>query len=172
MAVQTGDIAPDFEQDTINGSIRFHEWMGRSWCILFSQPSSGEQAGAESVSEFAQMARLKPELNRRGVKVVGLSVHSAPEQDGQDDAGWTINFPVIADTDRSVSTLYGLGEAGGEAVQCRLFLIDPDKRVRLVRTYDDEDARDFSEMLHAVDGLRVADGQASGAVRLNRGGVQ
>ena len=77
MAVQLGDIAPDFEQDTINGSIRFHEWMGRSWCILFSQPSASEPAKAEETDEFAQMARLKPEWNRRGVKVVGLSVHSS-----------------------------------------------------------------------------------------------
>ena len=161
MAVQLGDIAPDFEQDTINGSIRFHEWMGRSWCILFSQPSASEPAKAEETDEFAQMARLKPEWNRRGVKVVGLSVHSSDGHDGHDHRGWTINFPVIADTDRTVSTLYGMSGARQDEIQCRVFLIDPDKRVRLIQTYDDDRARDFTEMLRAVDRLRRDGGDAT-----------
>ncbi len=148
MGIQTGDIAPDFEQDTLNGSIRFHEWMGRSWCVLFSQPG---QTG----SELAQMARLKPEWNRRGVKVVGLAVDQVEMGDGFDQDGWALNFPVIADADRSVSSLYG-------AATRSVYVIDPDKKVRLVRTYPSGTACDFNEMLSLVDSLQLGDALLGG----------
>ena len=164
MTVRQGDIAPDFEQDTLNGSIRFHEWMGRSWCILFSQPSDAAPAGATGASPLAQMARLKPEWNRRGVKVVGLSVppssgNDGPGSDGNDGDGWALNFPVVTDADRSVSTLYGMNDADGETIRRRVYVIDPDKRVRLVRSYREDSGRDFTEMLRVLDGMRLADGE-------------
>jgi alkyl hydroperoxide reductase subunit AhpC len=164
VTVQLGDIAPDFEQDTLNGSIRFHEWMGRSWCILFSQPSESTKTGITGASPLAQMARLKPEWNRRGVKVVGLSVPPSPGNDGagndgHDVDGWTLNFPVVSDADRMVSTLYGMSDAAGETIERRVYVIDPDKRVRLVRTYREDCGRDFTEMLQVVDGMRLADGK-------------
>ena len=161
MTVRQGDTAPDFEQDTLNGSIRFHEWMGRSWCILFSQPSDAARTGITGASPLAQMARLKPEWNRRGVKVVGLSVPPSPCNDGHDLDGWALNFPVVTDADRSVSTLYGMSDASGKTIERRVYVIDPDKKVRLVRTYQEDSGRDFTEMLQVVDGMRVADGKGS-----------
>jgi len=133
MTVRQGDLAPDFEQDTYNGSIRFHEWIGRSWCLLFS------------TSELAAAGRLKAEWNRRGVKLVGLSAEAAAAGQGSD-----VNFPVIADTDRAVAALYGMTEP---AVAC---LIDPHRRVRLMRTYA-ADRCDFDEMLRLLDGLQCDD---------------
>ena len=128
MTVQAGDIAPDFEQDTFNGSIRFHEWIGRSWCLLFS------------TSDMASANRLGAEWSRRGVKLVGLSTDAAaPEADKQ------LKFPVVDDSDRTVSRLYGGLRAGA------VYLIDPYKRVRLVRNYP-ADSWDFNELLRLLDG--------------------
>ncbi len=151
MSIQAGDIAPDFEQDTINGSIRFHEWMGRSWCILFSQP-------VPAGTELAEMARLKPEWTRRGVKVVGLAV---------DRCDAPANFPVIADADRAVASLYGVARPGDSAVLRRVYVIDPDKKVRLVRTFPPGMACDFTEMLTMVDCLKLADTQSVAISRSN-----
>ncbi|HZP99894.1 MAG TPA: redoxin domain-containing protein [Reyranella sp.] len=165
MSLQAGDTAPDFEQDTINGSIRFHEWMGRSWCVLFSQ---SRPAG----NELAQMARLKPEWNRRGVKVVGLAVEPACQADGSaqggaDRDGWALNFPVIADADRSVSALYGVARPEDGTILRSVYVIDPAKKVRMVRTFPPGTVCDFSEMLSMVDCLQLADalGEGGRAVR-------
>jgi len=129
MMVKAGDIAPDFEQDTLNGSIRFHEWIGRSWCLLFS------------MSDMASASRLGAEWSRRGVKLVGLSTGAAAPE-----ASEGLKFPVVADGDCTVSRLYGGLPAGA------VFLIDPDKRVRLARTYP-PDRCDFNELLRLLDGL-------------------
>lgn len=152
MSIRAGDIAPDFEQDTINGSIRFHEWMGRSWCILFCQPRQpGRRSLDGGAPELAQIARLKPEWNRRGIKVVGLAVDPA---DGANDRdGWMLNFPVIADADGTVSALYS---AAGAMQLRRIYVIDPDKKVRLVRTFPAGALCDFNEMLSMVECLQLA----------------
>lgn len=152
MTVQLGDIAPDFEQDTANGSIRFHEWMNRSWCILFGHPGAVTPATAE---EFAIAARMKPEWTRRGVKLIALSVdssdgHARWEKQLAELQGWTPNFPVITDADRMVSTLYRM------AGRCA-YVIDPDKKVRLVRTYPSDEICNFEELLRVVDRLQGAD---------------
>ncbi len=156
MSVQAGDIAPDFEQDTLNGSIRFHEWMGRSWCILFSQPG-------EAGSELARMAELRPEWHRRGVKLVGLAVLDQ----GGDRFDGPASFPVVADADRTVSALYGVACPGEEAILRTVWVIDPDKKVRLVRTFPPGTPCDFAEMLTMVDCLQLADALGSDATSRN-----
>ena len=163
MTVQLGQIAPDFEQDTINGSIRFHEWMNRSWCVLFSHPRDFTPV---CLAALATAARLKAEWKRRGVKVIALSVDSADgharwEKDIAETHGWTLNFPVIADADRMVSTLYGMvrpGEGPAAVLRC-VFVIDPDKKIRLMRTYPPATACNFEEMLSLVDRLQQGDGE-------------
>jgi thioredoxin-dependent peroxiredoxin len=170
VAVQIGDIAPDFEQDTINGGIRFHEWMGRSWCILFSHPRDASPVAA---SELAAAAHLRPELSRRGIKLVGLSTDPSDgrgrrQKDLASAESWTPNFPVIVDADRSVSTLYGMGHPGtwlSPGMRCA-FVIDPDKRIRLVRTYPEAAAFDFEEMMRMVEQL-----QGDGSTALCNQGV-
>lgn len=161
MAVGIGGIAPDFEQDTTNGSIRFHEWLGRSWCILFSQSRDFTSA---STMELTAAARLRPEWSRRGIKVVALSMdspagHERWERAIAETAGLALNFPVIADTDRAVARLYGLlpaTEEAGEIVR-RVHVIDPDKRIRLTRTYPPATSYNFEAVLRAVEGLQLAD---------------
>ena len=133
MTVQPGDFAPDFEQDTFNGSIRFHRWIGKSWCILFS------------TIDFADANRLKPNCSRRGIKLVGLSTGMPdPEQAA------TLEFPVVVDTDQAVRRLYGKIAPG------TVFLIDPDKRIRMVHT-DPADRCDLDGLLQRLDDLRQAD---------------
>ncbi len=161
MAVRIGGIAPDFEQDTTNGSIRFHEWMSRSWCILFSQPLD---FSSTATMELSAAARLRPQWARCGVKVVALSVgspagHARWEKAIAQTEGLALNFPVIADTDRTVSALYGIvgpDSAPSEIVR-RVHVIDPDKRIRLVRTYPPATAYDFEAILRTVEGLQQAD---------------
>jgi len=156
-----GGIAPDFEQDTTNGSIRFHEWLGRSWGILFSQSRDFTSA---STMELTVAARLRPQWSRRGIKVVALSLdspagHARWERAIAETEGLTLNFPVIADTDRTVAALYGLVPPepdAGEIVR-RVHVIDPDKRIRLTRTYPPATAYNFEAVLRAVEGLQLAD---------------
>ena len=165
MTVRIGGIAPDFEQDTTNGSIRFHEWMSRSWCILFSQSRCSPPRPRPC--ELTAAARLRPEWSRRGIKVVALSVdspagHARWEKVIAETEGLTLNFPVIADTDRSVSALYGMvppDPDSGEIVR-RVHVIDPDKRVRLMRTYPPATAYNFEAVLRAVEGLQLADARS------------
>jgi alkyl hydroperoxide reductase subunit AhpC len=159
--VRIGQIAPDFEQDTTNGSIRFHEWMSRSWCILFSQP---RDFTSTSTMELTAAARLHPQWSKRGVKVVALSVdspdgHMRWEKAIEETEGLTLNFPVIADTDRTVSMLYDMVPPSTDpsAIVRRVHVIDPDKRVRLMRTYPPAMAYNFEAILRAVEGLQIAD---------------
>ena len=165
MSIQAGDIAPDFEQDTINGSIRFHEWMGRSWCILFCQPrQNGRRTLDGAAPELVQIARLKPEWNRRGIKVVGLAVDPADSPEGRAGGDWVLNFPVIADADGTVSALYGAAGAGGTLLR-RIYIIDPNKKVRLVRTFPTGTVCDFNEMLSMIECLQHADAMSRGGLR-------
>ena len=151
VAVRIGEIAPDFEQDTTNGSIRFHEWMSRSWCILFSQPMDFTST---STMELSAAARLRPQWVRCGVKVVALSVKAIAETEGL-----ALNFPVIADTDRAVSALYDMVPPDNDPSEIvrRVHVIDPDKRIRLMRTYPPATAYNFGAILRAVEGLQLAD---------------
>ena len=161
VAVRIGEIAPDFEQDTTNGSIRFHEWMNRSWCILFSQPMDFTSI---STMELSAAARLRPQWVRSGIKVVALSVdspdgHARWEKAIAEAEGLALNFPVIADTDRSVSALYDMvpPESDPSEIVRRVHVIDPDRRIRLMRTYPPATAYNFEAILRAVEGLQLAD---------------
>ena len=156
--LRPGRTAPDFEQDTTNGSIRFHEWLKGSWCILFSHSVDMD---AETVRELGEAARLRPEWSRRGVKVIGLSIgtsdtHARWERALVESHGLVLNFPVIADADRSVSALYNLGHADTNfsSAMRHVCVIDPDKKLRLMQTYASGSGRDFNDVLRAVDDLQ------------------
>jgi alkyl hydroperoxide reductase subunit AhpC len=161
LTIQLGQIAPDFEQDTTNGSIRFHEWVNGSWCVLFSHPKDFTPV---CTTELAEAARLKPEWDKRGVKVIGLSVdssdsHASWEKDIEETQGQALNFPVIADPDRKVATLYGMVHPLTEpSLTVRsVFVIDPNRKVRLTMTYPPSTGRNFQEILRVVDSLQLTD---------------
>lgn len=161
MAIRLGQTAPDFEQDTANGSIRFHSWIGSAWAMLFSYPRDFMPVAAE---ELVEVARLKLEWDRRMVRPVGLSVdsadsHRAFEQFVAATQGQTFNFPLVADTDRAVADLYDMepSETHPGATASCLFLIDPRKRVRLILTHPVGVARNFRDLLRVIDGLQGTD---------------
>jgi alkyl hydroperoxide reductase subunit AhpC len=161
MTIQLGQIAPDFEQDSTAGRIKFHEWLGTSWGILFSHPKDFTPV---CTTELAEAARLKPEWDKRHVKVIGLSVdsganHAAWEKDIEETQGQVLNFPVIADVDRTVSNLYGMvhPEADPSITVRSVFVIDPNKKVRLMLTYPPSTGRNFDEILRVVDSLQLTD---------------
>ncbi len=161
MAIQLGQIAPDFEQDSTEGRIRFHEWLGNSWGILFSHPKDYTPV---CTTELAEVARLKPEWAKRNVKVIGLSVdpassHKGWEQDIEETQGQRVNFPIIADADQTVSKLYDMVHplADPTVTVRSVFVIDPAKKVRLIMTYPPSAGRNFQEILRAVDSLQLTD---------------
>lgn len=161
MTIQLGQIAPDFEQDTTQGRLRFHEWAGGHWVVLFSHPRDYTPV---CTTELGEVARLKPEFDRRGVRVIGLSVdtperHGGWEQDIMDTQGSRVNFPMIADADRRVSDLYGMvhPEADAALTVRTVFVIDPAKRVRLMLTYPPSTGRNFAEILRVIDSLQLTD---------------
>lgn len=161
MAIQLGQIAPDFEQDSTLGRIRFHEWLGNSWGVLFSHPGDFTPV---CTTELAEVARLKPEWETRHVKPIGLSVdpldsHRGWEDDIAQTQGQALNFPVLADADRKVSDLYGMihPEADAKVTVRSVFVIDPAKKVRMIMTYPPSLGRNFAEILRAIDGLQLTD---------------
>jgi alkyl hydroperoxide reductase subunit AhpC len=161
MTVQLGQIAPDFEQDSSAGKIRFHEWLGNSWGILFSHPKDYTPV---CTTELAEAARLKPEWEKRHVKVIGLSVdpldaHRGWEKDIEETQGHAVNFPVLADPDRKVADLYGMvhPDADPSITVRSVFVIDPAKKVRLMMTYPPSTGRNFAEILRVVDSLQLTD---------------
>jgi alkyl hydroperoxide reductase subunit AhpC len=161
MTLRLGQVAPDFEQDTANGSIRLYPWLASDWGLLFSYPRDFMPVAAE---ELVDVARLKLEWDRRAVRPVGLSVdsaetHRAFEQFVVVTKGHGFTFPVVADTDRSVAELYGMldTDAHPEATASCLFLIDPGKRVRLMLTHPVGVARNFRDVLRVIDTLQGAD---------------
>jgi thioredoxin-dependent peroxiredoxin len=161
MAIQLGQIAPDFEQDSTAGRIRFHEWLGNSWGILFSHPKDYTPV---CTTELAEASRLKPEWDKRNVKVIGLSVdpaesHAGWAKDIEETQGQALNFPVIADADRKVSDLYGMVHplADPTITVRSVFVIDAAKKVRLIMTYPPSAGRNFAEILRAVDSLQLTD---------------
>ncbi len=162
MTIQLGQIAPDFEQDSTAGRIRFHDWLGTSWGVLFSHPKDYTPV---CTTELAEVARLRPEWERRGVKPLGLSVdtaerHAGWERDIEETQGQRLNFPVLSDHDRKVSDLYGMVHPESDpALTVRsVFVIDPNKKVRLIITYPPSTGRNFREILRVIDSLQLTDG--------------
>ncbi|MFG1346737.1 peroxiredoxin [Xanthobacter autotrophicus DSM 431] len=157
--LRLGDVVPDFEAQTTEGPIKFHEWLGDSWGILFSHPKNFTPV---CTTELGQVAHLKGEFDKRGVKVIGLSVdtienHPAWVGDIKDATGATLNFPLIADADRKVSDLYDLihPNANDTLTVRSVFIIGPDKKLKLSLTYPASTGRNFAEILRVVDSLQL-----------------
>ncbi|AYN93315.1 MULTISPECIES: peroxiredoxin [Pseudomonas] len=161
MSLRLGDIAPDFEQDSSEGRIRFHEWLGDSWGVLFSHPADFTPV---CTTELGFTAKLKDEFAARNVKVIALSVDPADSHrrwidDINDTQKTTVNFPIIADEDRKVSGLYDMihPNANDSLTVRSLFVIDPNKKVRLIITYPASTGRNFNEILRVIDSLQLTD---------------
>ncbi|MBR0643401.1 peroxiredoxin [Plastoroseomonas hellenica] len=161
MGIQLGQIAPDFEADTTLGRIKFHDWLGSSWAVLFSHPKDFTPV---CTTELGETARLKPEFDKRGVKVIGLSVdplssHAGWEADIAETQGHAVNFPMIADPDRVVSKLYDMvhPEADPSITVRTVFVIDPNKKIRLFLVYPPSTGRNFDEILRVIDSLQLTD---------------
>ncbi|MBI0537444.1 peroxiredoxin [Roseomonas sp. KE2513] len=159
--IQLGQMAPDFEADTTQGRIRFHEWLGKSWGVLFSHPKDFTPV---CTTELGETARLKPEFDRRGVKVIGLSVdpvsrHQDWEADIAETQGYAVNFPMVADPDQRVSKMYGMihPEADPAVTVRTVYVIDPQKKVRLALMYPPSTGRNFDEILRVIDSLQLTD---------------
>src|ERR1700756_991524 len=161
MALQLGDTAPDFTQDSTEGPLQFHKWAGDSWVVLFSHPKDYTPV---CTTELGLVAKLKPEFEKRGVKVIGLSVDPADSHEGwakdiEETQGARLNFPLIADHDRKVSDLYGMihPNANDTLTVRSVFVIDPNKKVRLTLTYPASTGRNFDELLRVIDSLQMTD---------------
>ena len=161
MTLRLGDIAPDFEQDSSEGRIRFHEWLGNSWGVLFSHPADFTPV---CTTELGFTAKLKDEFTKRGVKAIALSVdpvdsHLKWIEDINDTQNTQVNFPILADADRKVSDLYDLihPNANDTLTVRSLFVIDPNKKVRLTITYPASTGRNFNEILRVIDSLQLTD---------------
>ncbi len=159
MSIQLGDEAPDFTAETTQGTINFHEWKGDSWAILFSHPKDFTPV---CTTELGEVARLKPEWDKRNVKVIGLSVdevtnHADWEKDIEETQGSAVNFPLIADHDRKVSDLYDLihPNANDTLTVRSVFVIGPDNKVKLIITYPASTGRNFAEILRVIDSLQL-----------------
>jgi thioredoxin-dependent peroxiredoxin len=168
MTLQLGEIAPDFEAETTEGRITFHTWLGNSWGVLFSHPKDFTPV---CTTELGYMARLKPEFDKRHVKVIGLSVdpvesHARWASDIEETQGHAPNFPMIGDTDLKVSKLYGMlpasteGSSEGRTATTNqtvrtVFVIGPDKKVKLMIVYPMTTGRNFYEVLRVIDSLQL-----------------
>ena len=161
MSLKLGDIAPDFEQDSSEGKIRFHEWLGNSWGVLFSHPADFTPV---CTTELGLTAKLKDDFTQRGVKAIALSVdpvdsHHGWIRDINETQNTVVNFPIIADADRKVSELYDLihPNASTTATVRSLFVIDPAKKIRLTITYPASTGRNFDEILRVIDSLQLTE---------------
>jgi thioredoxin-dependent peroxiredoxin len=168
MALTIGDEAPDFEANTTQGKIKFHDWIGDSWAVLFSHPKDFTPI---CTTELGYMARIKPEFDKRNVKIIGLSVDSAGDhekwaQDIEETQGAKVTYPMIGDNDFNVAMLYGMlpGGTSGDAKSRtpadnqtvrNVFVIGPDKKIKLVLVYPMSVGRNFDEILRAIDGLQL-----------------
>jgi alkyl hydroperoxide reductase subunit AhpC len=159
MAIRLGDTAPDFTAQTTEGEIKFHDWLGDSWGVLFSHPKDFTPV---CTTELGEAARLKPEFDRRNVKVIGLSVdpadsHAKWAEDIEETQGQKLNFPVIADSDRKVSDLYDMihPNASDTFTVRSVYVIGPDKKVKLMITYPASTGRNFDEILRVIDSLQL-----------------
>nr|WP_311526621.1 peroxiredoxin [uncultured Ralstonia sp.] len=161
MSLRLGDIAPDFEQDSSEGRIKFHEWLGNSWGVLFSHPADYTPV---CTTELGLTAKLKDEFAKRNVKAIALSVDSVESHKGwikdiNETQNTSVNFPIIADPDRKVSQLYDMIHPNAsETFTVRsLFVIDPNKKVRLTITYPASTGRNFNEVLRVIDSLQLTE---------------
>lgn len=168
MTLQIGAVAPDFEAETTEGRIRFHDWIGDSWALLFSHPKDFTPV---CTTELGALARLKPEFDKRGVKLIGLSVdpidrHREWSEDIRETQGAAPNYPLIGDTDLKVSKLYNMLPAGtngdasarnanDNATVRTVFIVGPDKKVKLVLVYPMSTGRNFQEILRVIDSLQL-----------------
>jgi alkyl hydroperoxide reductase subunit AhpC len=183
MALQLGDTAPDFEADTSEGHISFHDWIGDSWAVLFSHPKDFTPV---CTTELGYMAKIKPEFDKRNVKIIGLSVdptdkHEQWAKDIEETQGTAPNYPIIGDSDFAVSKAYGMlpSDASGDAADRtpadnqtvrNVFVIGPDKKVKLILVYPMSTGRNFDEVLRVVDSLQLtAKHKVSTPVNWNRG---
>ncbi len=159
MAIRLGDTAPDFEAPSTQGTIKFHEWLGDSWGILFSHPKDFTPV---CTTELGAVAKLKGEFDKRNVKVAGLSVDSVEDHnkwasDIEETQGAAINYPLIGDPDRKVADLYDMiHENANDTLTVRsVFVIGPDKKVKLTLTYPASTGRNFDEILRVIDSLQL-----------------
>jgi alkyl hydroperoxide reductase subunit AhpC len=168
MTLQIDETAPDFEAQTTRGPIRFHEWVGDSWAVLFSHPKDFTPV---CTTELGYMAKIKPEFDRRGVKIIGLSVDSTGDheqwsRDIEETQGYAPDYPIIGDADFNVAKLYGMlpastsgdpqkrSPADNQTVR-NVFVIGPDKRIKLILVYPMTTGRDFDEVLRVIDSLQL-----------------
>ena len=159
MTIRLGDDAPNFTAQTTEGEINFHEWLGDSWGVLFSHPKDYTPV---CTTELGMAARLKPEFDRRGVKIIGLSVDPLDSHDGwakdiEETQGTAVNFPMIADADKTVANLYDMihPNASDTATVRSVFVISPDKKIKLTLTYPASTGRNFLEILRVIDSLQL-----------------
>jgi thioredoxin-dependent peroxiredoxin len=168
MSLQIGDVAPDFEAETTEGRIRFHDWLGDSWAVLFSHPKDFTPV---CTTELGYMAKLKPEFDRRNTKIIGLSVdpvdrHRSWSNDIKETQGHAPNYPMIGDTDLTISKLYGMlpasvagtseGRTPADNQTVRnVFVIGPDKKIKLLIVYPMTTGRNFDEVLRVIDSLQL-----------------
>jgi thioredoxin-dependent peroxiredoxin len=168
MTLQIGATAPDFEADSTEGTIKFHDWIGDSWAVLFSHPKNFTPV---CTTELGYMASIKPEFDRRNVKIIGLSVdpvedHAAWAKDIEETQGTAPNYPIIGDRDFTVSKLYGMlgadtsGDpqdrtAADNATVRNVFVIGPDKKIKLILVYPMTTGRNFDEVLRVIDSLQL-----------------
>ena len=168
MALKIGSTAPDFEAETTAGKIRFHDWIGDSWAVLFSHPKSFTPV---CTTELGYMAKIKPEFDKRNVKIIGLSVDPVSDnenwsQDIADTQGEAPNYPIISDSDFNVSKLYDMlpAETEGDAKSRtpadnqtvrNVFVVGPDKKVKLILVYPMTTGRNFDEVLRVIDSLQL-----------------
>lgn len=161
ITLRLGDTAPDFIQESTEGSINFHQWIGDNWCVLFSHPKDFTPV---CTTELGEVARLKPEFEERRCKVIGLSVDPLEDHlnwagDIEATQGQQLNFPLLADADRKVSDLYGMihPNASDTLTVRTVFVIDPGKKIRLMITYPASTGRNFEEILRTIDSLQLTD---------------
>ncbi len=168
MALAIGDTAPDFEAETTEGKIRFHDWLGSSWGVLFSHPKDFTPV---CTTELGTMARLKPEFDKRNTKIIGLSVdpvdnHKKWSQDIEEVVGFAPNYPMIGDTDLKISKAYGMlpaatgcsseGRTAADNQTVRnVFIVGPDKKIKLILVYPMTTGRNFDEVLRVLDSLQM-----------------
>ena len=168
MALTIGDVAPDFEADTTEGRINFHDWIGDSWAVMFSHPKDFTPI---CTTELGYMAKIKPDFDSRGVKIIGLSVdpidkHAAWSADIEETQGYAPNYPMIADVDFNVSKLYGMlgADVSGDPADRtavdnqtvrNVFVIGPDRKVKLILVYPMTTGRNFDEVIRVIDSLQL-----------------
>jgi len=161
MAIQIGDIAPDFEADTTEGHVKFHEWIGDHWCVLMSHPKDFTPV---CTTELGMVAKIRQEFEKRNVKAIAVSVDDVKSHKGwigdiEETQGCKMNFPIIGDPEKKVSNLYGMihPKANDTLTVRSVFFIDPNKKVRAMITYPASTGRNFEEILRVIDSLQLTD---------------